>query len=299
MVIATHEMGFAREVADFVAFLHEGTIVEHGPPEEVLVAPERPETQALPQPPARGRPRLRRFPQPARRGVGCGSWPRSCAGSPSTPSVGGRRPLDGRFGGRRRSDHGERDRRRLDHRQGHKDGSLTPPISAAADDRGAGMPAGPEREGPGQRRGRQPELQGVALLQDGREMAARARAQCRARKERQGAKAPKGAGPAGGRRATRARGRCGRSGHTGQCGRARRSGGLGHRTSREIARGDRRETPKEAAESPARMGRCSAAATCSSWPGRQSEQRANGACAATRSTQDSWLVRAVNDAARR
>ena len=36
MVIATHEMGFAREVADFVAFLHEGTIVEYGPPEEVL-----------------------------------------------------------------------------------------------------------------------------------------------------------------------------------------------------------------------------------------------------------------------
>jgi polar amino acid transport system ATP-binding protein len=45
MVIATHEMAFARDVADFVAFLHEGTIVEYGTPEEVLVEPERPETR--------------------------------------------------------------------------------------------------------------------------------------------------------------------------------------------------------------------------------------------------------------
>ena len=55
MVIATHEMGFAREVADTVAFLHEGRSSSTAPPEEVLVEPERPETQALPQPPARGR----------------------------------------------------------------------------------------------------------------------------------------------------------------------------------------------------------------------------------------------------
>jgi polar amino acid transport system ATP-binding protein len=45
MVIATHEMVFARDVADFVAFLHKGTIAEYGTPEEVLVAPERPETK--------------------------------------------------------------------------------------------------------------------------------------------------------------------------------------------------------------------------------------------------------------
>jgi len=45
MVIATHEMTFAREVADFVAFLHEGTIVEYGTPQEVLAEPERPETR--------------------------------------------------------------------------------------------------------------------------------------------------------------------------------------------------------------------------------------------------------------
>jgi polar amino acid transport system ATP-binding protein len=45
MVIATHEMSFAREVADEVAFLHQGTIVEIGPPQRVLEKPEREETQ--------------------------------------------------------------------------------------------------------------------------------------------------------------------------------------------------------------------------------------------------------------
>ncbi|MGE0067225.1 MAG: amino acid ABC transporter ATP-binding protein [Solirubrobacterales bacterium] len=45
MVIATHEMSFAREVADEVAFLHEGRLVESGPPAKVLGEPERPETR--------------------------------------------------------------------------------------------------------------------------------------------------------------------------------------------------------------------------------------------------------------
>jgi polar amino acid transport system ATP-binding protein len=45
MVIATHEMGFAREVADEVCFLHDGLIAERGPPERIFSAPERPETQ--------------------------------------------------------------------------------------------------------------------------------------------------------------------------------------------------------------------------------------------------------------
>jgi polar amino acid transport system ATP-binding protein len=45
MVIATHEMSFAREVADRVAFLHDGRIVEIGPPERVLVSPEQQETR--------------------------------------------------------------------------------------------------------------------------------------------------------------------------------------------------------------------------------------------------------------
>ncbi len=45
MVIATHEMSFAREVADEVAFLHEGRILESGPPAKVLGEPEQPETR--------------------------------------------------------------------------------------------------------------------------------------------------------------------------------------------------------------------------------------------------------------
>ena len=58
MVIATHEMSFAREVADEVAFLHDGRIVEQGPPERVLSEPRAAGDPALPQPPARGRPGL-------------------------------------------------------------------------------------------------------------------------------------------------------------------------------------------------------------------------------------------------
>ncbi len=45
MLIATHEMSFAREVADQVAFLHEGRIVEQGPPAQVLEAPRQVETR--------------------------------------------------------------------------------------------------------------------------------------------------------------------------------------------------------------------------------------------------------------
>jgi polar amino acid transport system ATP-binding protein len=45
MVIATHEMSFAREVADQVAFLHAGRILELGPPDRVLEHPERDETR--------------------------------------------------------------------------------------------------------------------------------------------------------------------------------------------------------------------------------------------------------------
>ncbi len=45
MIIATHEMSFAREVADQIAFLHEGRIVETGTPAKVMDSPQRPETQ--------------------------------------------------------------------------------------------------------------------------------------------------------------------------------------------------------------------------------------------------------------
>jgi len=45
MIIATHEMAFARDVADEVCFLHEGRILERGVPERIFSAPEQPETQ--------------------------------------------------------------------------------------------------------------------------------------------------------------------------------------------------------------------------------------------------------------
>jgi polar amino acid transport system ATP-binding protein len=45
MLIATHEMGFAREIADRVCFLDQGRILEQGPPERIFTAPEQPRTQ--------------------------------------------------------------------------------------------------------------------------------------------------------------------------------------------------------------------------------------------------------------
>jgi polar amino acid transport system ATP-binding protein len=44
MIVVTHEMGFAREVASRLAFMHEGQIIEQGPPSEVISNPQRPET---------------------------------------------------------------------------------------------------------------------------------------------------------------------------------------------------------------------------------------------------------------
>jgi polar amino acid transport system ATP-binding protein len=45
MVIATHEMGFARDIADRICFLDAGVILEQGPPERIFFAPENPRTQ--------------------------------------------------------------------------------------------------------------------------------------------------------------------------------------------------------------------------------------------------------------
>lgn len=45
MLLATHEMAFAREIADRVCFLHEGRILEQGPPEQLFVAPRESRTQ--------------------------------------------------------------------------------------------------------------------------------------------------------------------------------------------------------------------------------------------------------------
>jgi polar amino acid transport system ATP-binding protein len=45
MLLATHEMAFAREIADRVCFLHEGRILEQGPPEQLFTSPREPRTQ--------------------------------------------------------------------------------------------------------------------------------------------------------------------------------------------------------------------------------------------------------------
>jgi len=45
MMVVTHEMSFAREVADRVVFMDDGAIVEEGPPEAVLGAPKHPRTK--------------------------------------------------------------------------------------------------------------------------------------------------------------------------------------------------------------------------------------------------------------
>jgi polar amino acid transport system ATP-binding protein len=47
MVVVTHEMGFAREVADTVVFLDHGVVVESGPPDQVLGAPRHERTRAF------------------------------------------------------------------------------------------------------------------------------------------------------------------------------------------------------------------------------------------------------------
>jgi ABC-type polar amino acid transport system ATPase subunit len=47
MVVVTHEMGFAREVADRVVMMDDGAIVEQAAPERFFTAPESPRTRAF------------------------------------------------------------------------------------------------------------------------------------------------------------------------------------------------------------------------------------------------------------
>ncbi len=47
MIVVTHEIGFAREVADRVAFMDGGVVVEYGTPSQVLDNPSNPRTQAF------------------------------------------------------------------------------------------------------------------------------------------------------------------------------------------------------------------------------------------------------------
>ena len=45
MILATHQMSFAYQIADRVAFLHEGAILEEGPAARVFTRPENPRTR--------------------------------------------------------------------------------------------------------------------------------------------------------------------------------------------------------------------------------------------------------------
>ncbi|PFG24889.1 polar amino acid transport system ATP-binding protein [Pseudomonas lurida] len=47
MVVVTHEMGFAREVADRVVVLDQGELIEQGPPDQIFSRPSHPRTQAF------------------------------------------------------------------------------------------------------------------------------------------------------------------------------------------------------------------------------------------------------------
>ena len=47
MLFATHEMAFAREISDRVCFLHQGRILEEGPPSRIFESPREPRTQAF------------------------------------------------------------------------------------------------------------------------------------------------------------------------------------------------------------------------------------------------------------
>ncbi len=45
LVIVTHEIAFAREVADQVYFLADGRLVEHGPAKQLIDSPQHPRTR--------------------------------------------------------------------------------------------------------------------------------------------------------------------------------------------------------------------------------------------------------------
>ena len=98
MVIATHEMGFARDIANRVCFLDGGRILEQGPPAQIFARAARGPDPPVPQPDHRGGPPL------ARGCAGC-ARPR---GSPSVPI----RAESGRLD--RRACHSTRDAARLE-----------------------------------------------------------------------------------------------------------------------------------------------------------------------------------------
>jgi polar amino acid transport system ATP-binding protein len=47
MIVVTHEMGFARDVADRVVFMDGGVVVEQGPPDDVINNPQHERTKTF------------------------------------------------------------------------------------------------------------------------------------------------------------------------------------------------------------------------------------------------------------
>jgi len=47
MIVVTHEVGFAREVADALVFMDEGVVVETGQPREMLASPKNERTRSF------------------------------------------------------------------------------------------------------------------------------------------------------------------------------------------------------------------------------------------------------------
>ena len=81
MIIATHEMNFAREVADKICFLDAGVILEEGPPSQLFGDPQEPRTRAFLSSISRRAgcervPAAARGPPSARRSSSRASWPR-------------------------------------------------------------------------------------------------------------------------------------------------------------------------------------------------------------------------------
>lgn len=69
MICVTHEMGFARDVSDRIAFFHEGMMEEIGPPEQIFGAPHSKNTRSFSPRCADARARSDNTGRPARAGA--------------------------------------------------------------------------------------------------------------------------------------------------------------------------------------------------------------------------------------
>ena len=86
MMVVTHEMGFAREVADRMAFFHEGVILEEGPPAQIFGAPSRPRPARSSTPSSEPRQGVGTFGREAAVRSVPGRRPSSCSASAHRPA---------------------------------------------------------------------------------------------------------------------------------------------------------------------------------------------------------------------